>query len=119
MTEEVRPPAWRPVRYNDEFCIRRYFVGEFQSQSTLRGFLSPEFQTDYVADASDGKIVYVTAETHSELDYAEDTAHNHSDHDRVILQFRENPCRYLKLRLRCGVCPKCSLMPTLSIPILS
>ena len=91
LTEEVRPPAWRPVRYNDEFCIRRYFVGEFQSQSTLRGFLSPEFQTDYVTDVSDGKIVYVTAETHSELDFAEDTARNHSDHDRAILAIPREP----------------------------
>ena len=35
LSEEARPPAWRPVEYNDRHCVRRYLAGRYEYVATL------------------------------------------------------------------------------------
>lgn len=34
---EAAPLPWKPVQYNDDYCIRRYFTGQYQSVARLQG----------------------------------------------------------------------------------
>lgn len=57
LNKEFRPTAWRPIRYNDTFRIRRYFECEFISADALQGTLG--LRRDAATDGPDGRVLYV------------------------------------------------------------
>jgi hypothetical protein len=71
LAKETPPPIWRPVQYNDDFCIRRYVAGEYHSLETLKAYLDFEFQLANISTGCDGQVLYVLGETSERLREAE------------------------------------------------
>lgn len=91
LSKEVRPPAWKPVEYNDDFFIRRYLTGEYQSVRRLDAYVSFDLVLkDFPADV-DGRVVYLIAESPAELAEAEAIAKSRVTHDRLILAVPREP----------------------------
>ena len=91
LSKEAPPKIWRPVRYNDEFHIRRYLRGEFHDLATLQRYLSWDVAIDAMPIGCDGKVLYLVAETRQELAKARQLAQEHLKHNRVILAIPSDP----------------------------
>lgn len=81
LNKEFRPPAWRPVRYNDTFRIRRYFDCEFVSGEALRNEAGIPLTEDSRAD---GRILYVVPQNESDCTNAHAAALTYRDRLTVI-----------------------------------
>jgi len=88
---DVEPPAWRPSEYNDDYCIRRYFTGEFHNLEQIESYLNFELQLESVPVECDGKVLYLVAENEEELERGEQIAREHLQHDRVVLALPREP----------------------------
>ena len=91
LSQEARPPAWRPVRYNDDFCIRRYLAGEYHSLETFKAYLGSMLSPKNLPVGCDGKVLYVFAETTEELREAELAARDQLKHNRLLLAIPREP----------------------------
>lgn len=91
LSRDVEPPTWQPSEYNDDFCIRRYFYGEFHNLEQLESYLNFELQLESVPVDCDGKVLYLVAETEEELKRGEEIARQHLQHERVVLALRSEP----------------------------
>ncbi len=76
LNEQTPPPFLRPLSYNSEFCIRRYFSGEFRAVND--GSLEVA-QFDPIAAASDGHIIYWLPNSRTEHERAIDFSKSHDD----------------------------------------
>ena len=94
LTKEAAPPVWRPVRYNSEFCIRRFLQGAYCGLEQRDEYLDAEI----LPDGCDGICVYVIAETTEELREAERLAAN-SRNERVVLAIPHAPIPLFEMAL--------------------
>lgn len=67
LADELPPPVWRPVEYNDDYRIRRYFTGEYHTLETIAPYLESEVPADQLPIDIDGKVLYILAESSQEL----------------------------------------------------
>ena len=64
LTEHFPAPIWKPVRYNAERSIDRYFDGEYISVNALKARLEQGFRAKDTWEIDrDGRIFYVLAES--------------------------------------------------------
>ena len=98
LTEEAPPPVWRPVRYNSEFCIRRFLQGAYCGLEQLDEYLGAEISFSEMPVGCDGKIVYVIAETAEELREAERLAVKLCP-ERVVLAIPHAPIPLFEMAL--------------------
>lgn len=91
LTMEAAPAPWKPVEYNDDFCIRRFFEAEYQSVAQLHGFLSWDVVIENLPIDCDGKIVYLIAETQDELEQAAEIARKQLSHPRLVIVIPREP----------------------------
>jgi hypothetical protein len=88
LNKETPPPTWKPVRYNDERCVRRYLPGSYlakQCFSSLQAWAITQIPRD-----SDGHVIYLLADTREELEEAKAVASTFDD-DRIILAIPNEP----------------------------
>jgi hypothetical protein len=71
LNEELPPPAWRPVEYNDDYRIRRYFIGEYHTLKSIEPYIQEEISQDALPLDIDGKVLYILVESSKELAEAE------------------------------------------------
>ncbi|SEQ14012.1 hypothetical protein SAMN05421693_11818 [Ectothiorhodospira magna] len=71
LNKEFRPSPWRPVKYNDEFSVRRFFDCEFIATKDL---LSSKDRLGKRQTIADGLIRYVVPESESDLSIAYEAA---------------------------------------------
>jgi len=91
LTKEAQPPAWKPVQYNDDFGVRRYLNGEYQTVGRLNSFLNWDVVLDGVAADCDGKVIYLVAENAEEFQEAEQVARERLNHERLIVAIPREP----------------------------
>jgi hypothetical protein len=91
LSKEVKPSAWKTVEYNDDFCIRRYLTGEYQSVRHFDSYVNFDLILDNFPVDSDGKIVYLIAETTEQLREAEAIAREKMSHDRLVVAIPREP----------------------------
>lgn len=91
LAKEAKPPAWKPVEYNDDFCVRRYLTGEYQSIRHFESYVNFDLILDNFPVDSDGKIVYLIAETTEQLREAEAIAREKLSHDRLVVAIPREP----------------------------
>jgi len=91
LTKEAKPPAWKPVQYNDDFGVRRYLTGEYQTVGRLNSFLNWDVVLDGVAADCDGKVIYLVAENTDDFHEAERVARERLDHERLIVAIPREP----------------------------
>jgi len=90
---ESRAPVWKPVEYNDDFRIRRYFSGEYQSVRRFDSFVQWDLVIESLPNDCDGKIVFLIAESTDELYEAEGIARDKLSHERLIVAIPRAPLR--------------------------
>ena len=98
LTEEAPPPVWRPVRYNSEFCIRRFLQGAYCGLDQLSEYLEAEISLRKMPVGCDGICVYVIAETAEELREAERVA-KCLRNERVVLAIPRAPIPLFEMAL--------------------
>lgn len=91
LTMEAAPAPWKPVEYNDDYCIRRFFEAEYQSVARLHGFLSWDVIIENLPIDCDGKIIYLIAETQDELEQAAEIARQQLSHPRLVIVIPREP----------------------------
>jgi hypothetical protein len=91
--KESRAPVWKPVEYNDDYFIRRYFSGEYQSVRRFDSFVQWDLVIDSLPNDCDGKLVYLIAETAEELLEAEGIARDKLSHERLLVAIPRAPLR--------------------------
>ncbi|MCK6510991.1 hypothetical protein L6R29_13600 [Myxococcota bacterium] len=69
LNKEFPPKDWRPLRYNDEKAIRRYFLGRYLTLGDLANPMALQLQSN---EKADGNIFYILAENEQELKMATD-----------------------------------------------
>jgi hypothetical protein len=93
LAKESRAPVWKPVEYNDDYCIRRYFSGEYQSVRRFDSFVQWDLVIESLPNDCDGKIIYLIAETAEELLEAEGIARDTLSHERLLVAIPRAPLR--------------------------
>jgi hypothetical protein len=93
LTKESKAPVWKPVEYNDDYCIRRYFSGEYQSVRRFDSFVQWDLVIESLPNHCDGKIIYLIAESADELVEAEGIARDRLSHERLLVAIPRTPLR--------------------------
>ena len=91
LSEEARPPAWRPVEYNDRHCVRRYLAGRYEYVATLPEFLRQDQYLRQLDPGTDGEVLYVLAESHDEISQAEQFVRSDLNADRIVVALPREP----------------------------
>lgn len=82
LNHQTPPPAWRPLSYNTEFSIRRYFSSSFHTVSEFESMVSTAAQSGIVE--GDGHIAFLLPESPSELNAAMELASRHARNGLVV-----------------------------------
>lgn len=91
LTKEAKPPVWKPVEYNDDFCIRRYLPGEYKTVGQLNSYLNWDMILEGLSNDCDGKIVYLVTENAEEFQEAESNARQRLNDDRLMVAIPREP----------------------------
>ena len=91
LREEARPPAWRPVEYNDRHCVRRYLAGRYEYVATLPESLRQDQYLRRLDPGTDGEVLYVLAENHDEIAQAEQAVRSDLNADRIVVALPREP----------------------------
>lgn len=73
LRKEVTPPVWKPLQYNDDYSIRRYFVSEYHDLRSIHEYddLSSGEASSFIG--YDGKVFYILPEIGEDPNIAEAT----------------------------------------------
>ena len=74
LRRELPAPVWRPVQFNDEFFIKRFFTGRYATPQQLEAAVEQPNALIRNRDGADGLILFVMAENHVEQDRARQLA---------------------------------------------
>ena len=91
LTKEAQPPAWKPLQYNDDYGVRRYLMGEYQTVGQLNSYLNWDVVFDGIEKDSDGKVLYLVAENVEEFSEAEEIARDRLSHERLMIAIPREP----------------------------
>jgi len=90
LSEEARPPAWKPLEYNSEYGVCRYWASTYMTPDELEAHLTGEAAED-ISAGFDGRVIYVVAETPEQLEKAEQLARNELIHQQIVLALPSEP----------------------------
>ena len=91
LTKESSPPVWKPIEYNNDFCIRRYLSGEYVSGSGFGSFANFELVIDKLPADEDGRVYYLLANDLDELHKAEKSAAEFVSDERMLVVIPREP----------------------------
>jgi hypothetical protein len=91
LNREAPPPAWKPVAYNDTRYIRRYLLGEYQTVTQFDSFISFQMLIEQLPPDSDGKVFYLLADSHDQLESAVLIAKEHLTDARIVVALPSEP----------------------------
>ena len=91
LNREAPPPAWKPVEYNDRCFIRRYLLGEYQTVTQFDSFVNFQMLIEQMPPDSDGKVIYLLADSHEELGAAVVIAKEHLNDARIVVALPSEP----------------------------
>jgi hypothetical protein len=66
LRKELPAPTWRPVQFNDDFHIKRYFAGRYLTPVQFNELCQTPSKSDAGSDGADGSILFVLAENASD-----------------------------------------------------
>jgi hypothetical protein len=88
LDSDYPPNTWRPLSYNSEYCIRRYFISSYASVEELKTLAhSPSLEG---ISAGDGHIAFVLPETREQLEEATAIAAR-SQNPLLVIAIPEDP----------------------------
>lgn len=74
LRRELPAPTWRPVQFNDQFSIKRYFAGRYVTLQQLQAAAEQPHSAVLNRAGSDGLILFVVAESQADQDRAKKLA---------------------------------------------
>lgn len=88
--KESPPPTWRPVEYNSQYLIRRYYASTYlEGAELLRlGALHPLW---LLAPGEDGRIIYALPQDTAEIDALQAFAREMPDNPGLVLAIPSQP----------------------------
>ncbi|KKL61579.1 hypothetical protein LCGC14_2193890, partial [marine sediment metagenome] len=98
LAHEARPPVWKPLQYNSDFGICRYWSGEYMAADELEAYLRG-MASGAITSGADGKMLYLVAETREQLQKAEQIAHEELIHTQVVVAVPREPLPLLDAAL--------------------
>ena len=84
LTQEIPPPIWYPVEYNNNFNTRRYFTGEYRCLPV------EDILKDLPYD-QDGKIIYLIVENKAQIEEAKFIAEQNKTLSRLVFAIPRDP----------------------------
>jgi len=92
LATEFPPRVWNPVRYNTEFCIRRYFEGTYITVEQLESKIL-EFNSELTSLPidCDGMIFYVLSDDRASLDKAKLLITDQSLNPQILFVVPDQP----------------------------
>jgi hypothetical protein len=66
LRKELPAPTWRPVKFNDDFHVKRFFTGRYLTPAQFRDLCETQSGTTSGTEGADGLILFVLAESASE-----------------------------------------------------
>jgi len=91
LTKEAAPPVWKPIEYNNDYCIRRFLTGEYITGSGFGSFANFELVVDKLPADEDGSVYYLLANDVDELRQAEKSASEFVSDDRMLVVIPREP----------------------------
>ena len=91
LCEEARPPAWRPVEYNDRHGVRRFLSGRYEYVETLPESLRQDQYLRRLDPGTDGEVLYVLADSQDEISQAEQAIRSDLNADRIVVALPREP----------------------------
>jgi len=88
LNQQTPPPTWRPLSYNTEFSIRRYFSSSFHTVSEFESTMNADIQSEIVE--GDGHIAFLLPESPAELKAARKLAASHA-HNGLVIAYPAEP----------------------------
>jgi hypothetical protein len=104
LNNEAKPPTWRPVKYNSQYSINRFFAGNYADMAmlveNLQLFQDRETEEERFGD---GFIWYVIATTEDELREAELCAKDQKNRPNrlIVLPKHPTPLARAALEVQC------------------
>jgi len=85
----IEPINWKPIEYNNEYCIQRYFTGEYLDLPKLKELLDSKLFNEVEKNAlvkteEDGKIYYVLPSSENEKEDAIEIIKKNGNHSQVV-----------------------------------
>lgn len=74
LENEAHAPIWRPVQYNSDYCIRRYFRGQYHTVESLLTRVDSLPDDAQTLPEEDGLVLYVTPSNEGEIARATEIA---------------------------------------------
>lgn len=90
LNKDASPEPLKPIEYNAEYGVTRYWPGKYLLAESFAAFLEEDADRPQVPLGSDGVIFYVVAETGEELCDAQAVAQQ-LRHDQVIVSLPSSP----------------------------
>ena len=91
LTKETAPPVWKPIEYNNDYCIRRFLTGEFVSGNGFGSFANFELVINSLPADDDGRVYYLLANDLDELRQAEKSASDFVGDKRMLVVIPRDP----------------------------
>ncbi|RMD84516.1 MAG: hypothetical protein D6815_04020 [Candidatus Dadabacteria bacterium] len=106
LTKHVPPPTWRPVEYNTVYGVRRFFSGQYVGVEALEAHLRFTHPVKALPVGCDGKIFYVLAGSHEEIERAEGVVQRWLRDKRLLVAIPREPLPVgeVALELHCLRC---------------
>lgn len=99
LSKEVRAPVWRPLKYNDEYLLRRYLAGEYRSARKLRELLEEQSSGSVLPVGCDGRIVYGIVTEAGELKEVTQQVQEELREPRLVVALPQKPVGVTDLAL--------------------
>ena len=91
LNREAPPLAWKPVEYNDRSYVRRYLTGEYQTVTQFDSSMNLQLLAEPLPVDTDGKVVYLLADTLEELEAAVSLARDRLTDPRIVVALPSEP----------------------------
>ncbi len=85
LTREVPPPTWKPLRYNDQFHVRRYATSTYISLGELKRNLQLESHNHVTPPGCDARVLYLVPTSPVELEEAESVIRDGLKNNRLLV----------------------------------
>ena len=84
LRKELPAPVWRPVQFNDDFHIKRFFAGQYLTPAQFQSLCSNPAAARQSVDDADGSILFVLAESAGDQERVRQLASTSTPGDGIV-----------------------------------
>ncbi|MBD3330541.1 hypothetical protein GF354_03340 [Candidatus Peregrinibacteria bacterium] len=84
LRKEIEPINWKPIKYNNDYCIQRYFRGIYIDYEELENILEKNIENTQLSPEEDGKIYYFLPRNDKEKEKGIKLIKQNGKHKQII-----------------------------------